>query len=139
MQSIFLPYNQNLSYPDIINLLSFFLISDAKVRTFVFAHKHFRRKVSEHPDFLIKVKNLYIPITKSGTDYTDYTDLSLSCQLKHIHNLIEHPCNPHNFCLCLRPVTVGSGRTDKSEGEPFARHQAKNTSDRRPAGFEIRR
>ena len=28
-------------------------------------------------DFLIKVKNLYIPVTKSGTDYTDYTDLSL--------------------------------------------------------------
>lgn len=40
----------------------------------MFAHKYFRRKVSEHPDFLIKVKNLYIPVTKSGTDYTDYTD-----------------------------------------------------------------
>ena len=37
----------------------------------MFAHKYFRRKVSEHPDFLIKVKNLYIPVTKSGTDYTD--------------------------------------------------------------------
>ena len=43
----------------------------------MFAHKYFRRKVSERPDFLIKVKNLYIPVTKSGTDYTDYTDLSL--------------------------------------------------------------
>ena len=43
----------------------------------MFAHKYFGRKVSEHPDFLIKVKNLYIPVTKSGTDYTDYTDLSL--------------------------------------------------------------
>lgn len=78
------------------------------------AHKYFRRKVSEHPDFLIKVKNLYIPVTEEGDIFKA-------------------------FALYLRPVTVGSGRTDKSEGEPFARHQAKNTSDRRPAGFEIRR
>ena len=79
----------------------------------MFAHKYFRRKVSEHPDFLIKVKNLYIPVTEEGDIFKA-------------------------FALYLRPVTVGSGRTDKSEGEPFARHQAKNTSDRRPAGFEIR-
>ena len=91
MQSIFLPYNQYLSYPDIINLLSFFLISDAKVRAFVFAYKYFRRKVSEHPDFLIKVKNLYISVTEEGDIFKA-------------------------FALCLRPVTVGSGRTDKSEG-----------------------
>ena len=32
----------------------------------MFAHKYFRRKVSEHPDFLIKVKNLYIPVTEEG-------------------------------------------------------------------------
>ena len=80
----------------------------------MFAHKYFWRKVSEHPDFLIKVKNLYIPVTEEGDIFKA-------------------------FALYLRPVTVGSGRTDKSEGEPFARHQAKNTSDRRPAGFEIRR
>ena len=79
----------------------------------MFAYKYFRRKVSEHPDFLIKVKNLYIPVTEEGDIFKA-------------------------FALCLRPVTVGSGRTDKAK-EPFARHQAKNTSDRRPAGFEIRR
>ena len=66
----------------------------------MFAHKYFRRKVSEHPDFLTKVKNLYIPVTEEGDIFKA-------------------------FALYLRPVTVGSGRTDKSEGEPFARHQAK--------------
>ena len=39
------------------------------------AHKYFRRKVSKSPFFLIKVKDIYILITKSGTDYTDYTDV----------------------------------------------------------------
>ena len=39
------------------------------------AHKHFRRKVSKSPFFLIKVKNIYILATKLGTDYTDYTDV----------------------------------------------------------------
>ncbi len=42
--------------PEINNLLSFFLNSGAKIQTFVFAHKYFRRKVSETPDFLMKVK-----------------------------------------------------------------------------------
>ena len=36
----------------------------AKIQPFVFAHKYFRRKVSEIPDFLMKVKNLYRDITK---------------------------------------------------------------------------
>ena len=39
------------------------------------AHKYFRRKVSKSPFFLIKVKDIYIPATKSGTDYTDYMDV----------------------------------------------------------------
>ena len=38
----------------------------AKVQLFVRTHKHFRRNVSKSPVFLIKVKNIYILITKTG-------------------------------------------------------------------------
>ena len=38
----------------------------AKVQLFVCAHKHFRRNVSKSPFFLIKVKDIYIPVTKTG-------------------------------------------------------------------------
>lgn len=61
---IFIPYYQYLSYPEITNLLSFFLNSDAKIQLSVFEHKLFRRKVSKSTDFLIKVKNLYRDVTK---------------------------------------------------------------------------
>ena len=62
--SILIPYNQYLSYPEITNLLSFFLNSDAKIQLSVFAHKLFGRKVSKSTDFLMKVKNLYRDVTK---------------------------------------------------------------------------
>ena len=50
--------------PELTIFYPFFLNSGAKTQTFVFAHKCFRRKVSETPDFLMKVKNLYRDITK---------------------------------------------------------------------------